>query len=528
MDKIDLISNEDFCLKFTEENFLSCLLMPKYFEINDKTQISYLFNYLEKIKCKFILVEDKYIDKYYMDDFIHFYANCYRDYSKFCKRIHFFKTSISEKDFVNLNQMNIKNLRDNYLGFMVVPPLNSIKIGRTLLKIYDDRDSERSNSNIFKGSEICKRQILTLRDYKANIFGINLKIKSIPFREQDATISACATCALWTILEKTGEKFKRATTTPFQIKERAHMYSTTTRPIPSTGMNMEQLITSIRSYGLEVEVAEFQHEDNKKKSSDNFLSMCYAYLRAGLPVFLGINWKKKESETDEANEGYDYHGVALLGYYLNESHLESMSERLRGNRITKLYFHDDNIGPFAKYSVLINNGFLYLTCEERKYESGKKIPIFPYFIIIPIYKKIRFPYLRIQEFLYRFLEYFEFLRVFEKPTYEWDCYLISVNDLKKDLREDSLFQDLSDDIQKKILLGFFPKYIWRCRLIYDNICILELFGDATESQSQVPYFLLFSYATPLSRNLGDILKPVNCKEYLTKEEIDVLNRIALF
>ncbi len=133
---------------------------------------------------------------------------------------------------------------------------------------------------------------------------------------------------------------------------------------------------------MEVEVIDF---DSVSPTEDSFLLMCYAYMRGGFPIFLGVNWK----EDGESK----YHALALVGYNISEEKLIVDSEHLSllGNRIQKLYIHDDNIGPFSRYKIHNDNPIL-LNCEDRVDEDGNLIEINPFFMVIPIYHKIRYPF----------------------------------------------------------------------------------------------------------------------------------------
>ena len=60
-------------------------------------------DYLNKINCKLILVERKYVDRDFLTDFSNYYVRCSTDYDRFCRRLHFFKDiTFEKKEFMSI------------------------------------------------------------------------------------------------------------------------------------------------------------------------------------------------------------------------------------------------------------------------------------------------------------------------------------------------------------------------------------------------------------------------------------------
>ncbi len=114
--------------------------------IENKLHLRFLKDYLNFQKSKTILVEEEYIDRYFLEDFSEYYVSCFKRYSRKCHRIHFFSSSFSSNDFKALivnkdNDISESELTDSYLGFIVIRPLPKYIIGRTCLKPYVANDS---------------------------------------------------------------------------------------------------------------------------------------------------------------------------------------------------------------------------------------------------------------------------------------------------------------------------------------------------------------------------------------------------
>jgi len=93
--------NEFFEIKrYTPDNLKECFfhkyILERKFDKGFDYHFIYLTHYLKD--CKTILVEKEYVDRDYILDFSNFYVRCFEDYSRKCKRLHFFKNEFDEND----------------------------------------------------------------------------------------------------------------------------------------------------------------------------------------------------------------------------------------------------------------------------------------------------------------------------------------------------------------------------------------------------------------------------------------------
>ncbi len=311
----------------------------------------------------------------YLDDYLHYYGSCFIPPSKICKRFHFFKENPEEISHLLNNAYDpelhfIDSLQSKYLGFIVIKPIPNM-IGKCCISPYLD-----INSDCLNGQFLDTQHILTLRSYDVHLFGIKLSIDSLAFQQQDTVISMCATAALWTIFQKANKEFGYYTPNPYEITKKANEF-TQKRPFPSSGLNFIQIINTIRSYGMDLEVSGIT---SVKDPYRDFLAYCYAYLRGGFPIFLGVNIEMEGTGT-KGN-----HAIAVLGYKLNREIPRDLELPMVGNHIKFFYAHDDNLGPFAKFEMQIykepRDGFNFgFNCPEY----GEKI--YPTGLIIPLLQK---------------------------------------------------------------------------------------------------------------------------------------------
>src|SRR3546814_9466748 len=103
-------------------------------DIRKKTHLRFLDEYFTEIGAATIVVEERYIDRDYLEDYAAYYARCFADYGRICARLHFFREAFDEACFEGLVRRTEPGdkIRAGYLGFIVVKPLplTVIEIGR--------------------------------------------------------------------------------------------------------------------------------------------------------------------------------------------------------------------------------------------------------------------------------------------------------------------------------------------------------------------------------------------------------------
>ena len=54
------------------------------------------------VQAATMVVEPKYVDRDFLDDYAAYYAKCFQEYERHCSRLHFFDAAFNETDFYNL------------------------------------------------------------------------------------------------------------------------------------------------------------------------------------------------------------------------------------------------------------------------------------------------------------------------------------------------------------------------------------------------------------------------------------------
>lgn len=445
-------------------------------EIAAKLHSLYFKEYFGCIGAETIVVENEYVDRDYLEDYAEYYVRCFREYKRKCVRLHFFKAAFSLEDFLNCllgnsDSLSPELLQTNYLGFIVLKPLPRTIIGRTCLKTYPHDG---------------RRYFPATRCYVANLFGLNLTVKSsLAFQEQDSVVAACATSALWSIFQATGQMFQHPIPSPSAITSQAtEMLTKDQRAFPSSGLTSIEMAHAIKSVGLEPYLI---------NAANHYLlkATLYAYLHAGIPMMFGFHLVDVSSSNTQV---IGKHAVAITGYSLGHAPVAFAGTNflLKATRIDKIYVHDDQVGPFSRMvfdEQLLTppDGTQELSILTSWLDNGGSIGgkrAISDILLIPLYHKIRIPFGVVHDIILEF-DYLlksviskvipDLIPIFQRA--EWDIYLISVNDLKKEI-SDSVNLDAA--IRRDILMRRFPRFLWRASLIVDERINLDFLFDATD------------------------------------------------
>lgn len=454
-----------------------------------KLHLTYLQEYLGHFQNQgglTIVVEWRYTDRDFLEDYASYYVRCFGEkYRSTCVRLHFFLGEFDEKilhDQLSRPRAELEaELNRRYLGFLVVKPLPRTFIGRTCLRAYD-HDGRR----FFPVTRKCE----------AHVLGLDLRVESLAYQEQDTVAAACATSALWSVLHATALLFQHKVYTPVEITRIAtEKFPTLGRSFPNAGLTPAQVAAAIRGVGLEPEVLAVRDEAQLQ-------STAYAYLRAGIPCLL-IARLFDLSDPGNAipfNDDWESsHAVAVTGYSMGKSEpvpYPNTDTLLWSSRIDKLYVHDDQVGPFSRlmfdaptFEVSLKTGdpmkVDFAMSSSWRGEDGKigSVYFVPDALIVPVYHKIRVEYdlilhrvLNVDEGFRELLADGTSLSIGPKDL-EWDVFLTSASDFKKTLRD---CRDLPHDEKWAHLERPLPRFLWRATCYLVGNRVVDILYDATD------------------------------------------------
>lgn len=419
-------NNQQIVFSFTPANVIQ--------QLGKSEQGTYLFWYLKILGAKTCVLENQYIDHDYMIDYQKYHSRSFDTDGNITKRLHFFAIDFSEEKFqeyLQNNDVGYLQKPDSYLGFVVIRPITNKYgfplIGRTLVKTYPKKVEGENYS----------RHFLTC-EYPVSLYGIPLKIDSLPFQAQDTAASACATIALWIALQPLVERFQIPRYAPAEITEMSTTVPGINRTFPSRGLTIEQMVNYIRSVGLEVETI-------VARKKDVIPLAVKIYINAGFPLIAKLKIKCKSRDIA-------YHAVVITGYKCDDL----------GN-VTEFYIHDDNIGPFSDAKPTKFTGFKYWKNTEW---NKNKCRINLVMLLIPIYPKIRLTFNEIHTF------YQKVKNKYNKDGWEIALSLESVQHYKNFLLQSSI------ENKENMMRKFLPRFLWIITFYYNGKRIRDYILDA--------------------------------------------------
>lgn len=339
-------------------------------------QARYLAGYLDKLGAKTVVSESRYIDRHFMDEFALFYSRMLRPPPNTVRRLHFFEKPFDDlslrrwmaEGFRGRNvEHSLRKECGRYLGYLCLRPISDSPIGRTVVARWPD------------GSK--SRDIWAVGDYPVHLGNLGFEVRGLPFQQQDTAVGACATTSIWTALSRVARHEGMRAPTPAEIAEAVE------RPIrpfvrgpfsPTTGFTPEQVCTAIQLFGFTPAVVTGERPE--------LLALAlHTYLQSGIPVVMVLR-------------GGDVgHAVTVAGFQLSGSERADLETWVatRSMQLSKVYVHDDRIGPYARATL---TPFFIRDVADVPDASGMRFQIEAdghtenwtvTLVVAPVYPKIR-------------------------------------------------------------------------------------------------------------------------------------------
>ncbi len=362
-------------------------------------QASYLASYLDHVEAgaRSLVIEKPYVDRHYLEEYSGYYATSLRPPSSSTTRVHVFRAEVDEprirawiEDAAKGKaeyQSVCRQVTDQYLGFIVVRPVPAVPIGRTILRTYGEESTRCYGPKV--------------QPHRVHLAGLELTVEGVPFQQQDQAVGACATTAVWSALARVIRADGGRATTPLAVTTAANKHVLSGRPLPaSSGLELAQMLSAIREFGYSPEVLKPEGEFSV------FVIALKCYLASGIPVILQIKPSNAE-----------LHAITLTGFRAapGEKPLEvrvTESRVLRAWQTSRLYAHDDRLGPYARMKWVPPEAGMPPELAYWPYESGFESfeqPAKVWTAIVPLYPKIRLCAEDLIEFAGQLLPLMQFL-----------------------------------------------------------------------------------------------------------------------
>lgn len=344
-------------------------------------QLQFVARQAEKNGARSIAFETAYVDRDFMEEFSTFYSRNLTAYRNSCTRLHFFRTrpaktmrelrrlgggAYSKAEYVTACQ---QFSRDVYVGFSVIKPLGGTPVGRTVIRVDVERDEESGKWTEFPSA----------RTYHAHFVGVDLTVHGLAFQQQDVGVSACATTALWSSLNKARELEDIGPSTPAQITNVAAQHALPLgRAMPSEGLSVDQMCQAVRAIGLSPYL--FRCDEQVRPHT-----LVYSAVKSGFAPVLVL---QRLGERREAL--HDYHAVTAVGAAFEpvmnpHDVVEDSGTWLKSQEMRRIFVHDDRYGPTLPAHIgPSDDGTLELRPEWLDDESWAIREV-----LLPLHAKIR-------------------------------------------------------------------------------------------------------------------------------------------
>lgn len=304
-------------------------------KLPSSTQQKYLLCYLAELEAVSVLEEPNYFDRDYLAEFSAFYSTSTRGYSNLCRRVHFFNINVTRDKIrraASGSARVLKILQEAYLGFVIIRPIPSTPLGRTVLRWYDEQFP--STPRVTSPS----------RPYHVHFTGITLTVTGLAWQQQDSAVGACATVGLWSMLHSSAFDDHHAIPTTAEITQAAHKRASLgARIFPSGGLTIYQICEAIKEQNLSPVLMEGDIKNSSGHiigfGKERFSSSCAAFIRSGYPVII------------IGTRGSEGHAICVVGFRSPPSNVGSSLIELQDANIRYLYIHDDNLGPSVRFSI---------------------------------------------------------------------------------------------------------------------------------------------------------------------------------
>ena len=253
---------------------------------------------------KSILVERRYVDPDWRSMCAKFYGSLFQRYSPTCHRLHLFSEIVRKDD-------NLSRHDAAYKGFTVLRPIPSHPVGRTMI---------RPPAGL-------TRTAYCLATETVRPLGYPLRVEAMPFMSQDAEYLRCSHVVQWMVLYHAHLLRGFARRLPAEIHLRSQGGYVVGRQVPSVGLSMPQMLSSLDALGLSpatVVLPSGGIEKSRARGGGSLPATLCRYVNSQMPpIVLSEN-----------------HAWVVVGHRT----LESRSD----HDAVSLFIHDDMRGPYLE------------------------------------------------------------------------------------------------------------------------------------------------------------------------------------
>lgn len=215
-----------------------------------------------------ILYEPIYVDKVFRDSYYLFYAGKYNHIERDCKRLAFFKGNLDETVFYSKSHQDTTAVSENFVGIMILKPLNRGRMGRTIL----DPTKLKIPANHLRTTE-----------FEFIVADLPLKIKAFPFSSQDGETMTCAETTVWNIVEYFANRYSDYKTILASDITKTLENVSLERSLPTRGLPYDRVSQLLKCFGFSP-----RKYTNDGWEKVEFKRAFHYYIESGIPIAVGV------------------------------------------------------------------------------------------------------------------------------------------------------------------------------------------------------------------------------------------------
>lgn len=306
----------------------------------------------------YVVKETNYVDRVFRDSYYDYYSTKLRSHNRNCVRLSFFNSKVD----ANFTLDNVENIKENYLGFLILRPQQKC-IGRNVISKLARKDGEKM--------KICKSEV------PASCYGIKLKAEGFAHASQDAETMTCAQTTIWMLMEYFGNKYTLYKPTVSSEIEKILTPFVYERQLPSRGLNYNQVSVALREFGFAPRI--YGLHDHQPETQQQFFELFACYIESGIPLAVALTDKDCG------------HAVVCVGHEdIKKSTVKLYPQTINGKLIyvwnkavaeSNFVFNDDN---FPCYQL----DKLAKPCKRYSTRKSKMENMMMEQFIAPLYSKV--------------------------------------------------------------------------------------------------------------------------------------------
>lgn len=434
-------------------------------ELKDNRAFKILWELLKDLPLLTIVTEYYYVDRVYRDSYYTHYSGKHFEYSRYCKRVFIFGGNITSQYACEISSIPTEILQKEFIGCVVLRPLDFGKIGRTLL-----------NPAYFKESEDA---YIRYAEYDVSMFGKRLKIKAFPYSMQDEETTSCAEITIINLLDYFSKRYPEYKyLLPSDIIAIA-MRNSYDRKLPTKGLDY-QLISKVF---MEAGFYPVLYNITRMTDSSKFKRILHYYIESGIPIAVGV----------DVNADLR-HSIICVG------HGQMAKDRIGAKQYSIQDEYDadhriwimDSADTVFQYIVMDDHEKPYSKYEWVDGRIDKFGPYTPENILVPLYKRMFLEASDAYDICTSVLVDHDFgiqrvipdIGTMDNP-FMIRLFMASARGLKKNRIE--CFSEKNAQVREYYINTPFPRFVWVCELYlkedYPDKCIGEIIIDATAAPS---------------------------------------------